>query len=97
MVNRGGGSNPHVVSKNRKLSILQSDKNDRIDFVRDWTQRHSTGQGPTPQISDAYCPIVRSLENFPQLATFRIAFWANRSGSSTRNALRRSRLAQYRR
>ena len=33
-----------------------------------------TGQGFTPQISCAYCPIVRSLENLPEPARFRTTF-----------------------
>ena len=32
------------------------------------------GTGVMPQISSAYCRIVRSLENFPIWATFRIDF-----------------------
>src|ERR1700740_1036570 len=44
--------------------------------------RHHTGHGLTCQISAAYSAIVRSLENFPELATFRIALRAQPSGSA---------------
>lgn len=43
---------------------------------------YSTGQGLTPQISVAYCEMVRSLENFPLLPTFKTALRANSSGSA---------------
>src|SRR5262245_11684592 len=42
---------------------------------------HCTGQRFTPQISDAYSAMVRSLENFPDAATFRMALWAQARGS----------------
>ena len=38
--------------------------------------RYGTGQGFACQISAAYSAIVRSLENLPELATFRIALRA---------------------
>ena len=41
-----------------------------------------TGHGSTFQISLAYSAIERSLENFPELATFRIAFCAHAPGSA---------------
>ena len=45
--------------------------------------RHqSIGQASACQMSRAYSAIVRSLENFPELATFRIAFCAHASGSA---------------
>src|SRR3989442_8011196 len=34
---------------------------------------HDTGHGLTCQMSAAYSAMVRSLENFPELATFRMA------------------------
>jgi pimeloyl-ACP methyl ester carboxylesterase len=40
-----------------------------------------TGTGLTPQISSAYCRIVRSLENFPMFATFRIDFFVHAARS----------------
>jgi hypothetical protein len=43
---------------------------------------YGTGHGFTPQISLAYSAIVRSLENFPDAATFRMAFRAHFSGSA---------------
>src|SRR5207247_7677405 len=43
---------------------------------------HDTGHGFTCQMSDAYSAIVRSLENFPELATFRIALRAHASRSA---------------
>ena len=40
---------------------------------------YATGHGFRFQISEAYCVIVRSLENFPDAATFNIAFRAQAS------------------
>src|SRR5262249_48864724 len=40
---------------------------------------HSTGHRFTFQMSAAYSAIVRSLENFPEPATFKIAFRAQAS------------------
>src|SRR5271166_4096063 len=40
------------------------------------------GHGLTFQISAAYCAIVRSLENFPEPATFRMALRAHWSESA---------------
>ena len=45
---------------------------------------YAIGHGSTFQISAAYSAIVRSLENFPELATFRIALRAHASGSAYR-------------
>src|SRR5262245_51111254 len=45
---------------------------------------HDTGHGFTCQMSEAYSPIVRSLENLPELATFRIALRAQAPGSAYR-------------
>ncbi len=41
-----------------------------------------TGQGFTPQMPDAYSAMVRSLENFPEPATFRMALRAQACGSA---------------
>lgn len=41
-----------------------------------------TGQAFTFQMSDAYSAIVRSLENFPEPATFRIALRVHPSRSA---------------
>jgi len=43
--------------------------------------RYSTGHGFAFQMSDAYSAMVRSLENFPEWAMFRIALRAHASGS----------------
>ncbi len=43
---------------------------------------YGTGHGCTFQISAAYSAIVRSLENFPELATLRIALRAHSPGSA---------------
>src|SRR5262245_52000334 len=43
---------------------------------------HDTGHGFTCQISDAYSAIVRSLENLPEPATFRIALRAQAARSA---------------
>src|SRR5262249_55701106 len=45
---------------------------------------HDTGHGLTCQMSDAYSTIVRSLENLPEPATFRIALRAQAPGSAYR-------------
>jgi hypothetical protein len=41
---------------------------------------YGTGHGFTFQISVAYSVIVRSVENFPELATFKMVFRAQASG-----------------
>jgi hypothetical protein len=41
---------------------------------------HGTREGLAFQISAAYSAMLRSLENLPELATFRIAFVAHSSG-----------------
>jgi hypothetical protein len=41
---------------------------------------HATGCGVAPQISSAYCWIVRSLENLPEPAMLRMLFFAHSSG-----------------
>src|SRR5438876_7928553 len=43
---------------------------------------HATGHGVTCQMSAAYSAMVRSLENFPELATFRMAVRAHASRST---------------
>src|SRR5215467_10073846 len=43
---------------------------------------HDTTHGLACQMSAAYSAIVRSLENFPELATFRMALRAQASGSA---------------
>ena len=43
--------------------------------------RYGTAQGLASQIPAAYSAMVRSLENFPELATFAITFLVQLSGS----------------
>src|SRR5262249_56564293 len=49
-------------------------------------RRHGTGHDFAPQISAAYSPIVRSLENLPDRATLWIAFVAHARRSPYRAA-----------
>ena len=49
---------------------------------------HDTGQGCTFQISVAYWAMVRSLENFPEPATFKIALPAQALGSPYKSTRR---------
>ena len=44
-------------------------------------RRYGTGQGSAFQICDAYSAMVRSLENFPEPAMFKIAFRAQPHGT----------------
>src|SRR5262249_16220626 len=50
-------------------------------FIVSRSPPHSMRHPSPPQISLAYCRIVRSLENGPELATFRIALSAQACGS----------------
>src|SRR4051794_5712591 len=50
--------------------------------TRAWMCLYGTGHGFTSQMSVAYSAIVRSLENFPEPATFKMAFRAQASGSA---------------
>ena len=43
---------------------------------------YRTGHGLASQISAAYSTMVRSLENLPEAATFRMAFCAHPFGSA---------------
>ena len=58
--------------------------------VTDRRCAHGTGHGFTFQMSAAYSAMVRSLENFPEPATFRIALRAQASGSAYKSQSRRS-------
>ena len=49
-------------------------------FLRWWRTFYGTAQGFTFQISVAYSVMVRSLENLPDAATFRIAVRVHASG-----------------
>ena len=51
---------------------------------------YGTGHGLAFQISAAYCAIVRSLENFPEPAMFRIPLRAHWSWSAWSSHNRRS-------
>src|SRR4029077_12324736 len=53
----------------------------RNDFGRMVFFYCATGHGFTPKMSEAYPAIVRSLENFPEPATFKIALRPHVSGS----------------
>src|SRR5882672_8077367 len=53
---------------------------------------YGTGHGFTPQISAAYSAMVRSLENLPELAMFRMALRAHACGSAYSSSSRRSAL-----
>ena len=61
---------------------------DRSPFFDECPPFYGTGHGSTFQMSAAYSAMVRSLENFPDPATFRIAWRAHPSGSAY-NAHRR--------
>src|SRR5215475_1286184 len=64
-----------------------------VHLVNHCGLHHDTGHGFTCQMSAAYSAIVRSLENFPELATFRMALRVQASGSvySARRLLSASR------
>ncbi len=70
---------------NRNGTIL-SEVTGWMSVAHDWCplpcrRSYDTGHGFTLQMSAAYWAIVRSLENFPEAATFRIALRAQPSGS----------------
>ncbi len=56
----------------------------RLLVTRLTTPGYATGHGSTFQIHDAYSAIVQSLENLPELATFKIALWFQPSFSIQR-------------
>jgi hypothetical protein len=49
---------------------------------------YETGHGPTFQMPAAYSAMVRSLENFPEAATFKIALRAQALGSAYKSRSR---------
>src|SRR5271165_583160 len=53
-----------------------------VRFACQWLRFYDTGHGSAFQISEAYWAMARSLENFPELATFRIALCAHAPGSA---------------
>src|SRR5262249_26791302 len=75
-----------------KIFVLESSEVDQHLFWRSAASQrrnarsrdssYRTGHGFTPQMSAAYSLIVRSLENFPEPATFKIAFRAQPCGSA---------------
>src|ERR1700756_2481882 len=71
-----------IPKRNPKKSVLNFSYFWSFEFVSNfgfWYSKlfcllfHSTGHRFTFQMSAAYSPIVRSLENFPEPATFKIA------------------------
>src|SRR6266404_1954477 len=60
-----------------------------VAFIVSPLPGHGTAQAFTSQMSAAYSAMLRSLENFPELATFRIALRAHACGSAyTEQSLR---------
>src|SRR5882724_1257689 len=67
---------PHQVDQQgrwRRLAGQRGDRGGLFHVVDHRRLHHDTGHGLTCQMSDAYSAIVRSLENFPELATFTMA------------------------
>src|ERR1700757_1091156 len=82
---------PHSVPQHLPGRRLPCDLRD-LQFAR-WITRqrpgfYGTGHGFTFQISAAYSAIVRSVENFPELATFKMAFRAQASWSPYKSSKR---------
>ena len=76
---------PGQVDQNRQRGRLAGQRGNRSGLFRVVHHRvlhHATGHALTCQMSVAYSPIVRSLENFPELATFKMALRAQASGSA---------------
>src|SRR4029077_396648 len=57
-------------------------------FTRQRPGFYGTGHGFTFQISSAYSEMVRSVENLPELATFKMAFRVQPSGSLYKSSAR---------
>src|SRR6516165_1704224 len=66
----------------RRLAGQWRNRRGLFRVVNHGVLHHGTGHALTCQMSAAYSPIVRSLENFPELATFRMALRAQASGSA---------------
>src|SRR5262245_41124689 len=67
---------PPQVDEHRRRRRLAGQRGDRAGLFHVVDHRrlhHDTGDGFTCQMSDAYSAIVRSLENLPEPATFKIA------------------------
>lgn len=66
------------LSRERSLTTVVNSQPVSLSVVsgngHDKCHPYGTGQGATLHISEAYSAIVRSLENFPEFATLRIAF-----------------------
>src|SRR4029450_10295963 len=76
---------PGQVHQHRLRSRLAGQRRERRRLLRvvdHRSLRHTVGHGFTWQMSAAYSAMVRSLENFPELATFRMALRAHASGSA---------------
>src|SRR2546422_10511823 len=63
--------------RRRRLAGQRRDRGSLFHVVDHRRLHHDTGHGFTCQMSDAYSAIVRSLENLPEPATFRIALRAH--------------------
>src|SRR5262245_38895216 len=77
-------SQVHEHGHRRRLARQRGDHLGLFRIVDHPRPHHDTGHGFTCQISEAYSAIVRSLENFPELATLRIALRAQAPGSAYR-------------
>src|SRR5262245_45087033 len=76
---------PTQVDQDRERRRLAGQRGNRGGFFRvvnHGVRHHGTGHAFTCQMSAAYSAIVRSLENFPEPATFRMALRAQASGSA---------------
>src|SRR5262245_8801643 len=76
---------PAQVDEYGQRRRLARQRRDHLGFFRVVDRRrvhHGTGHAFTCQMSDAYSAIVRSLENLPEPATFRIALRAQAPGSA---------------
>src|SRR5262245_13433969 len=77
---------PGQVDQHGRRGRLAGQRRDRSRLVHVVVDHrrlpYGTGHGLTCQMLAAYSLIVRSLENFPELATFRMALPAHASGSA---------------
>src|SRR5215831_17449770 len=88
---------PSQVHEHGHRRRLAGQRRDDLGFSRIVDHRrlhHDTEQGFTCQMSDAYSAIVRSLENFPEPATLRMALRAHAAGSAY-SAPRRASASRY--
>src|SRR5215510_10097527 len=78
---------PSQVHQHGQRRGLARQRRDHLGLFRIVDHRrlhYDTGHGFTCQMSEAYSAIVRSLENLPEPATFRIALRAQALGSAYR-------------